>query len=86
MTNRTRISVVVPAYNAALTISDALDSLKKQTFVDWEAVVVDDASEDATLPVVLTLGRQDPRIRVVKQNHAGVSSARNFGIAATDSP
>ena len=72
-------SVVIPAYNAAATIGFALDSLHRQTWQDWEAIVVDDGSSDRTAQIVATFGRFDPRIRIVKLENGGPARARNIG-------
>ena len=73
-----RIGVVIPAYNAAAWISDAIASVLAQTHRDWVLVVVDDGSTDGTADAVATFA--DPRIRLVRQPNAGVSAARNLGM------
>ena len=75
----TRVSVVVPAYNAARHIGGAVSSALAQTLDDVEVVVVDDGSTDATAAIAAAHGE---RVRVVSQPHAGVAAARNRGIAA----
>jgi glycosyltransferase involved in cell wall biosynthesis len=75
-----RIGIVVPAFNAAPWIGDAIASVIAQTHRDWTLVVVDDGSVDTTVNVVARF--DDPRIRVIRQANAGVSAARNRGIAA----
>jgi glycosyltransferase involved in cell wall biosynthesis len=75
------VSVVIPAYNAAATLGETLESLLSQTFRRWEAIVVDDGSTDETRCVADTFSECDARIRVVSQPHAGVSAARNTGIS-----
>jgi peptidoglycan/xylan/chitin deacetylase (PgdA/CDA1 family) len=77
-----RISVVVPAHDAAATLPEALDSLLAQTYEDWEAVVVDDGSTDATVAVAERYAGRDSRIRVVRRAQGGASAARNTGVAA----
>ncbi|MBK5925901.1 glycosyltransferase family 2 protein [Rhodobaculum claviforme] len=74
-----RASIVVPAYNAAATLGATLESLVRQTLGDFEVVVVDDGSSDATGALVRQLG--DPRVRLVRQNNRGLAGARNTGIA-----
>jgi Glycosyl transferase family 2 len=74
-----RIGIVVPAYNAACWIGDAVASVIAQTHRDWTLVVVDDGSTDGTAEVVG--GFADRRIRLVRQANAGVSAARNRGVA-----
>jgi glycosyltransferase involved in cell wall biosynthesis len=73
------IGVVVPAYNAAAWVGDAIGSVLAQTHRDWSLVVVDDGSSDGTGGVAASF--DDARIRLVKQANAGVSAARNRGIA-----
>jgi glycosyltransferase involved in cell wall biosynthesis len=73
------ISVVMPAYNAAAYISEAISSIRLQTFRDFELIVVDDGSTDDTLKIASAQAAQDERIRVLSCAHAGVSAARNLG-------
>ena len=77
-----KVSVVMPACDAAATIAQALESLAAQTHREWEAVVVDDGSRDDTAKVVEGFTRRDARIRMVRQANAGEAGARNTGIAA----
>jgi glycosyltransferase involved in cell wall biosynthesis/peptidoglycan/xylan/chitin deacetylase (PgdA/CDA1 family) len=77
-----RVSVIIPALNAADTLTDALDSLISQSLADWEAIVVDDGSTDATFDLAFSRSQNDPRIRVFRQENQGASGARNSGIAA----
>ena len=74
-----RIGIVTPAYNAAPWIGDAIASVIAQTHDDWAMVVVDDGSTDATADVVARVA--DPRMRLIRQPNAGVSAARNRGMA-----
>jgi glycosyltransferase involved in cell wall biosynthesis len=72
------ISVVIPAYNAAKYICRTIESVLCQEFSDFEIIVVNDGSIDNTLAVLSTIN--DPRLSVIQQSNAGVSTARNFGI------
>jgi len=74
------ISVIVPAFNAENYIGRCLNSITSQTFQDFEIIFVDDGSTDKTLIVAKSLALSDSRIKVVQQDNAGVSSARNTGI------
>ena len=74
------ISVIIPAYNAAKTLSQTLKSLQQQTFSNWEAIIIDDGSEDETEAITHQAATQDSRIRVFSQTNKGVSAARNTGV------
>ncbi len=77
-----RFSVIVPAYNAEAFVGEAIESVLRQSVSDWELIVVDNGSTDATAEVVRRF--TDPRIHFIprEQENAGVSVARNRGIAA----
>lgn len=72
------ISVVIPLYNKAETVARTLASVAGQTFGDFEIVVVDDGSTDGSAEIVGGAGI--PGLRLVRQNNAGVSAARNRGV------
>ena len=76
------VTVVVAAFDAAGTLDATLASLRAQTCQDWEAIVVDDGSADETGELAARHAAADPRITVLRRPHAGVSAARNAGIAA----
>lgn len=71
-------SIVMPAYNSEKTILESIDSIRSQTFTDWELIVVDDGSIDRTRDIVT--GLKDERIHVLIQQNSGVSIARNKGV------
>jgi glycosyltransferase involved in cell wall biosynthesis len=75
------ISVVMPAYNAATYIGEAIASVQAQTYLHWELLVVDDGSTDSTAAVVVGFSRLDARVRYVYQSNAKQGRARNNGIA-----
>src|SRR5438132_11460312 len=75
-----KVSVVIPTYNRAHVVVEAIDSALAQTFPDLEVIVVDDGSSDDTASRVR--GHPDPRVRYLVRPHAGVSATRNAGIAA----
>jgi glycosyltransferase involved in cell wall biosynthesis/peptidoglycan/xylan/chitin deacetylase (PgdA/CDA1 family) len=72
--------VVIPVFNAQATLGHTLQSLSEQHLTDWEALVVDDGSSDASVEVAQRLADRDSRIRVLCQTHGGASSARNLGV------
>jgi hypothetical protein len=74
------VSVIVPVYNAVLTIGETLESLRAQTHDDWEAVVVDDGSRDGTGDLLERFMALEPRIRPVHlASNQGAPAARNRG-------
>ncbi|QXQ07596.1 glycosyltransferase [Sphingosinicellaceae bacterium] len=79
------VSVIVPAFNAAAFIGEALASLRAQTLVDIEVIVIDDASTDGTSALVEAAAAADPRIRLLRRAvNSGPSAARNQGLAAAE--
>ena len=73
-----RVSVVIPLYNQAAFVGDALDSVFAQTYCDYEVIVVDDGSTDDSQSRVAAYG---PRVCLVQAKHTGTSAALNQGIA-----
>lgn len=73
------ISVVIPLYNKAHTIVNTLNTVFKQTYQDFEVLIVNDGSTDNSVEVI-NQAFIDSRIRIVNQSNAGVSAARNRGI------
>jgi glycosyltransferase involved in cell wall biosynthesis len=80
------VSVVVPIHNAAAFLADTLKAVKNQTLPEWELIAVDDGSTDGSAEIVLRCSGHDPRFRLLRQANAGVSVARNRGVAASRAP
>src|SRR5690348_1065740 len=75
------VSVILPTYNRASLISRAIRSVLNQTFTDWELLIVDDGSTDATEQLIRSRSA-DSRIRYMKlPQNVGMCNARNHGIA-----
>lgn len=72
------ISVVIPLYNKVFSIAHTLETVRQQSYTDYEIVVVDDGSTDGSADVVRSIN--DTRIRLFSQPNAGVSATRNRGI------
>ncbi len=75
------VTLVVPAFNVAKTLPETLNALQAQTFEDFEIVIVDDGSNDATAEIASSF-LSDARVRLVSQRNRGLAGARNSGIAA----
>jgi len=79
-----RVSVVIPAYNAAAFLGEAVDSVLAQTYGDWEAIIADDASTDSTFDVACAIAVADARVRALRLGrNSGPAAARNVAIAAS---
>lgn len=74
------ISVIIPAYNAEKTIAACLDSVLQQSYTNLEVIVIDDGSTDKTAALAAEYAQKDARIKLVQQENAGQSSARNAGL------
>lgn len=75
------ISVVIPYYNAAKTLSEAIESIQNQTFQNWECILVDDGSIDDSSALVKTYAAKDGRLRPLRQAHRGIVGALQEGCA-----
>lgn len=76
-----RISVIIPVYNRGYCLPRCLDSVLKQTFTDWECILVNDGSTDNSIDVCMEYAKKDTRFQVVEQlKNEGVSVARNRGL------
>lgn len=74
------ISIIIPVYNVAPYLDECIASVVKQTYTDWECILVDDGSTDGSDEICDKWHNIDNRISVVHQKNAGVSAARNHGI------
>ena len=77
-----KVSVIVPAYNAARFLRTAIESVRAQTLADWECIIVNDGSKDQTGALADEIAATDERISVIHQENSGVCITRNVGAAA----
>ncbi len=74
------VSIIIPAYNAGRFIAETIDSVLKQTYKDWELIIVNDGSTDNTQKIVEEYRSNNPTVHIINQENKGVSNARNAGI------
>lgn len=75
------ISVIMAAYNAENTIAQAISSVLKQTYADWELIVIDDCSKDGTASIIKNIASIDSRVRLLpNEQNIGVSETRKRGL------
>ena len=75
-----RFSVIIPVHNAERTIAAALQSLRAQTFTDFEIILIDDGSTDDSIRAMLPFAGNDERVRMFAKSQEGVSATRNYGV------
>ena len=76
-----KITVIVPVYKVEPYLDRCVNSLLNQTFQNYEIILVDDGSPDSCGKMCDEYSRRDPRIYVIHQRNAGLSAARNAGLA-----
>ena len=84
--DRWGVTVIIPAFNASQTLTECLESVRRQTWTNWEVIVVDDGSTDDTVQLVKGFAEKDLRVTLLEQSHQGVSAARNLGLARARHP
>lgn len=80
MRRRPAISIIVPVYNTADTLRRCFESIISQNFSDWECLIIDDGSTDASPAICDEYAVRDARFKVFHKKNGGVSSARNLGL------
>lgn len=75
-----KISIIIPAYNAARFIEKTVDSVLRQTYTNWELILVNDGSKDDTGVVIDAIASKDDRIKAIHQENGGEVAARRKGV------
>src|SRR5829696_4550567 len=76
-----KVSVVIPCYNQAHFMGEAIESVLTQSYQDLEVIVVDDGSKDTTAEVGSAYATEDRRVRLIRQPNKGLAGARNRGLS-----
>lgn len=77
------ISIIIPVYNTYDYLEKCLESVRNQTFQNWEAICVNDGSTDQSANILQNFTQKDPRFKIFIKKNEGVSSARNMGLMQT---
>lgn len=75
------VSIIIPTWNRAFCLPNAIESAIAQTHPNWEAIIIDDGSTDGTADLVAERFGSEKRVRLISQKNAGVAAARNHGIS-----
>lgn len=79
--NSELVSIIVPVYNSEKFIADTIESVRNQTYINWEMILVDDCSSDKSAEIIKKYGDIDERIKYIKlQDNSGAAIARNVGL------
>lgn len=78
--NKSKVSLVIPAYNAANFIEHTIEAIKKQTYHNWELLIVNDGSKDETGTIINRIASSDERIIAIHQENKGEIAARRTGV------
>ena len=79
------LTVIMPCYNHEAYVAEAIESVRSQTWSNWELWIVDDGSTDGSPEIIRKFAEQDERIHVITQDNAGPAAARNTGIRHSSS-
>ena len=80
MNNIPDVSIIMPNYNGARYVINALSSVRAQTLRNWECIIIDDGSTDNSISLIRKFIKSDSRFQLIKLPHGGVSIARNAGL------
>ena len=79
-----KISVIIPVHNAEKYIDKAVQSVMEQNYTNWELLLIENGSEDASLEICKKNAEKDSRIQVLKEKYKGAGSARNTGLCSAE--
>ena len=74
------ISVIVPVYNVEKYLSECIESILRQTYANYELLLINDGSTDNSLEICRYFEKKDKRVKVISKENGGLSDARNVGL------
>lgn len=74
------VSIITPCYNGGRYVAETIESVKRQTYPNWEMIIIDDGSTDDSAEIIAGYAQDDPRIKMIRQHNAGTATARNAGM------
>lgn len=74
------VSIIMPCYNGEKFIGESIDSVMKQTYQNWELLIIDDGSQDTSIDIIKDYQKKEHRIKLIQQPNSGSAVARNNGI------
>ena len=74
------ISVIMPVYNVEDYVAEAIESVRQQSYGEWELLLIDDGSTDESSKICKAYAEKEEKIRYIRKENGGVSSARNRGL------
>lgn len=80
------VSIIVPIYNVREYLAECLESVRQQSFTEWECILINDGSTDGSGTICNAYAGEDNRFKVIHQANSGVSSARNAGLNIAKAP
>jgi len=83
---KAEIGILLTVYNGEQFIAQCIESIQEQTVADWQLIVVDDRSTDATPDILAGFAKRDSRILLLKGTHTGIAAAANLGLAEVSAP
>lgn len=86
MLHKVSISVLMPVYNAERYVGEAVESILKQTFTDFEFIIINDGSTDRSLEILQRYAKQDNRIRLISRENRGLVKTLNEGLSLAKAP
>ena len=78
------VSIIIPCFNSENTLQETLISVLNQSYTYWEAIIINDGSEDETESIALKYLKKDQRVKYFKKDNGGLGSARNLGLSKSN--